>query len=194
MKLCWLLPIVGTLAACGYRTPLDPAGLGPTGVAGAGSGNPGDQPSPGGGLGTDDAGHGACYGTCMIPPGPVQPYPTLDELAAALVGVWQICTGGHALFGGAPSDTIGVEFAPSSRVDDSVWAGDLYFLKRTSAGPARGDGPSYHQSYRVVIDSTVTCRSDDDKTGSWFELMYSSCPREWWLSIPGGPRGTLASF
>ena len=135
--------------------------------------------STGGSPGADDAGVGVCHGTCLTSPGPVQLYPSLDELAAALVGVWESCTGGHELFGGAPSDTIGVEFGPSSPRDDSVWEGTLYFLRRGPSGPVRGTGQGYQQSYGVVDDMTVSCRSADDRSGSWFELMYSSCPQEW---------------
>ncbi len=199
MKL-WLLTLVSSLAACGGgRTPLDPGLLGrASGAGGTGMPSLGNPQPTGGNTGTgpgiDDAGNGACHGTCLTPPGPVELYPSLDDLAAALVGVWQICSGGPALFDGAPSDTIGVEFTPSSVSTYGAFVGALFFLKSSPAGPVRGDGPAYQQRYQVADDMTVSCRSADDKHGSWFELMYSSCPREWWFEIPGGRSGTLASF
>ena len=206
MKLLHLLSIVAMLAACGGgRTPLYPPEHEPTGGAGGADhtslttlqqtgGGPGGSVV----LGSTGAGSlasdGTCHGTCASPPGPVALYPTEADLASALVGVWDICSGGHALFGGAPSDTIGVEFGPSTLTDYGSWAGTLYFLKDSSAGPVRGQGSAYQQSYQVSDDMTVLCRSADDKSGSWFETIYSSCPREWWLKSYSGNQGTLASF
>ena len=210
MKLLWLLPVVELLAACGGgRTPLYPPGGEPTGGTGGADpasltnsqhtgGSPGGNTSVGsagaGGLGINDTGNAACHGTCDAPPGPLALSPSEADLASALVGVWDICSGGHALFGGAPSDTIGVEFGPSTPTDYGTWVGTLHFLKSSSAGPVRGQGAAYEQSYQVSDDMTLSCRPGNDQSGSWFELIYSSCPREWWLKDISGRRGTLASF
>jgi hypothetical protein len=196
MKLLGLLMLAGLLAVCGGgRTPLDPGPTGPTGGGHGGSGaDLGNPRQTGGSPGVDDAGHGACYGNCQTPPGPVQVNMTFDELAAVVVGVWQICSDGHGLFAGAPSDTIGVEFGPSSPKRAWGWEGNLYFLKRGPSGPVRGDGPDYQQTYQVVDDMTVSCWSPGDKFWSSFESMYSPCPRELWLEKENGHNGTLASF
>jgi hypothetical protein len=207
MKLLWPLLVVGLLAACGVgRTPLYPPGDEPSGgTGGAGltnprhtGGSPGGDTNVGnagaGGLGGNATGNSVCRGTCDVPPGPVALRPTEAELASALVGTWDICSGGHALFGGAPSDTIGVEFGPSTLTGYGTWVGTLYFLKSGSAGPVRGRGAAYEQSYQVSDDMTLSCRSSSGQSGSWFELMYSYCPQEWWLKDLSGRKGTLASF
>ena len=111
-----------------------------------------------------------------------------------MIGVWQICSDGHGLFAGAPSDTIGVEFGPSTSNGDGGGEGNSYFLKSGPSGPVRGDGPDCQQTYRVVDDMTVSCWSLGDKYFSHFELMYSPCPRELWLESQNGRNGTLASF
>jgi hypothetical protein len=170
MRLLGLLTLAGLLAVCGGgRTRLDPGLAGPTGSGYGGSGaDLGNPRQTGGSSGVDNTGDGTCHGTCLTPPGPVQIYPTFDELAAAVIGVWQICSDGHGLFAGAPSDTIGVEFGPSTSNGDGVWTGNLYFLKSGPSGPVRGDGPDYQQTYRVVDDMTVSCWSPGDKFYSGF--------------------------
>ncbi len=156
----------------------------------------GNPSQSGGSPGVSDAGNGSCHGTCQTPPGPVQIFLTFDDLAAAVTGVWQICSDGRGLFAGAPSDTIGVELGPSTTegIANGVWQGKIYSLKRGPSGPVRGDGPVPQQSYQVAKDMTVTCRSLDDKSWSSFEIMYSPCPRELWLESQSGHNGTLASF
>jgi hypothetical protein len=188
MKLFELLVIAGLLATCGGgRTRLNP---GHTGASSHG-GRDADLGGPGS-IGADDA--GVCPGGCATPPGPAKVYPSLDELAAALVGEWAICFGGHALFTGAPSDTLGVEFGPSSSTGNGSWRGNLYFLKRGPSGPVRGEGQNYQQTYAVVDDRTVSCWSPDFKDSTSFELMYSPCPRAWWFWGLNSRQGTLAPF
>ena len=192
MKLLWLLSLAGLLAACG-RTPLDPHGLTQAG-GGAGTADAGNPPQTGGRPGIDDAGQGTCYATCSTPPGPVQIYPSNAELAAGLVGVWRICSGGPSLFTGAPSDTIGVEFAPGFANSDLGIEGDVYFLKKGPSGPVRGQGADYQQTYEVD-EGVIYCRSTSRDIGSDFSLKYSPCPREWWFENEyRWQTGTLASF
>jgi hypothetical protein len=200
MKLASLI-LALALVACGVgRTPLDPPDRGPpargSGGSGAGGNGAGGTGQTGGSSGVTTAPDGTCYGNCTVPPGPLKLSPSLDELAAALVGVWQICSGGHAFFSGAPSDTIGVEFGPPALTDYGSWTGDLYFLRRGRSGPEHGDGPAYRQTYYLADDYTLSALSQNHDKSSSFELKYSMCPTQWWLESPHHADGsvTLAPF
>jgi hypothetical protein len=188
MQIFWLLPLAGLLATCG-RTPLEPTGPTQTGGGTGGSvTNPGNPTRTGGSLGDGGAGDGTCYGTCSTPPGPVATLPSDAELLAGLVGVWRICSGGPSLFTGAPSDTIGVEFAPPVADSGPDIEGDMYFLRKGPSGPVRGPGSDYQQTY-MLDDGVLYC------TGNDFGLKYSPCPREWWFENEYRHNaGTLASF
>ena len=194
MKLHWLLTLGCSLAACG-RTPLDLGDSRPTGGSpGLGDGTLGNPEPTGGSPGVSDANGGTCYATCSTPPGPIQANATSAEIAAALIGVWHICTGGHALFTGAPSDTIGVEFAPPITGGPSDISSIMYFLRKGPAGVVRGEGSDYQQSY-TVGERQVSCHSIPERIACNFDLKYSSCPREWWFyNFEHGQKGTLASF
>jgi hypothetical protein len=194
MKLFWLLPLAGLLATCG-RTPLDPTGPIPAGgISGGSDANPVNPTQTGGSPAVGDASGGTCYATCSTPPGPIQVWPSNADLLAGLLGVWRICSGGPAIFTGAPSDTIGVEFAPPTPDGGPDIEGDMYFLRRAPSGPVRGPGSDYQQTY-LLDDGVLYCHSIPKKIGYGLSLKYSPCPREWWFaSEDWNHTGTLASF
>jgi hypothetical protein len=193
MKLLGLLTLATLLAACGGRTPLDElAWRSKGGSTGSPDGDLGNPTATGGGPGASDAGAGACYGRCSTPPGAIALDPSIGP---AILGIWEICSGGHDLFTGSPSDTIGVEFTPPGPGGNTGLLGDLYFLKRGPSGPVRGEGSAYHHTYEVIGNSDISCRSQGDTIWYDFSLRYSPCPREWWLqNSPHSNEGTLASF
>jgi hypothetical protein len=148
----------------------------------------------GGSTGVYDAGDSACSATCKTPPGTVQIYPSDADLWAGIVGVWQICAGAYSIFIDAPSDTIGVEFAPPSTDVASDPVGNLFFLTRGPSGPVRGAGFDYQQLYQVS-DGVLYCHGSYN-SGYDLGLKYSPCPREWEMATWGNPNtaGTLVPF
>ena len=186
-ELRWMLALAGLLTACEHQ------GL-----------NRGSPKTNGGNPGVYDAGDGACSATCSTPPGTIQLYEgnaaSNDELWAGLIGVWQICSRAYEVFLAAPSDTIGVEFAPPSTEDASVPQGNLFFLTRGPSGPVRGGGFDYQQTYEV--DRGVLYCHTSYSSGLGFSIKYSPCPREWqvdatnatYLSAGSRRRATLVPF
>jgi hypothetical protein len=124
----------------------------------------------------------------------VQNHPSDADLWADIIGVWQICSGRYSIFNGAPSDTIGVEFAAPSPASDSEPVGNLFFLTRGSSGPVRGAGFEYQQLYDVR-QGVLYCHPSYN-SGYDLSLKYSPCPREWEMATWGNPNsaGILASF
>jgi hypothetical protein len=153
----------------------------------------------GGTPGVYDAPDGTCSATCSTPPGPILLYEDFAQsdalLRAGLVGVWQICNGAYSVFHDVPSDTIGVEFAPPPDADASFPEGNLFFLTRGPAGPVRGVGFEYQQTY-VVSEGVLYCHMSYNAGDGW-EIKYSPCPREWQIEYSySGPirQATLVPF
>ena len=190
MKPSCLLIAAALLAGCGGRTPL----LLTDGAARSG-GDSSDPSQAGVRPGSYDAGDPACLAGCSTPPGPLQVDLSEADIVAAIVGVWRICYGSPGLFVSAPSDTIGVEFAPPhTRDDDGDFVGNLYLLVQGGSGPLRGDGVAYHQTYQV-IGNYVMCDTDRREYVYQLAFKYSPCPRELWLEDHWhGHSGALASF
>jgi hypothetical protein len=195
MKLHCLLTATALLAACGGRTSLlDLGKQNPTGGA-VGSDDGSDPSQTGVRPGSYDAGDPNCLGTCSMPPGPLQVHFSEAEIGAALIGVWQICYGGAAIFTGAPSDTIGVEFAPPHTQDESGDPiGTMYLLTKGTSGPVRGNGVAYQQTYEIT-GGVVLCASYQREHVYDLGLKYSPCPREWWFqNWEWNQSGVVASF
>ena len=188
--------------ACGGRPALDtPAATPPsstTGASGAGS-------SPGSASGAStvtapDAGAespppvsgspppppaSTCAATCATPfAGAALATPA--EVAAALVGRWQICAGADEWRNDAPVDTVGIEFTPPDGPGAGVAAGpsgDFYYLVAGPDGtPARGADDAHHLRYTVVTTAQVDLTNAAG--GSfWVAPTASSCPRQLQLRI-----------
>jgi hypothetical protein len=108
------------------------------------------------------------------------------------LGSWRICYGGHEIFTDAPSDTIGVEFAPLTSGATADIEGDMYLLRQGPLGPVRGPGSDYQQTY-IIGGGVVYCHSK--LAGYAIGLKYSPCPREWWFENDAtNHAGPLASF
>lgn len=141
-----------------------------------------------------DAGDPACSARCTTPPGTIQIYPSDADLWAGIVGVWQICAGASSIFVDAPSDSIGVEFAPPSTELGSDPAGNLFFLTGGPTGPVRGAGFEYQQIYDIS-NGVLYCHGSYNSVYS-VGLKYSPCPREWEMATWGVMEhaGTLVPF
>ena len=161
-----MLTLASMLAACDHHAP-NPK------LAGS---------SPG----VYDAGADTCPATCSTPAGTVRTFHSDADTWAALIGVWQICSGAYSMFADAPADTIGVEFAlPHTDLpyDAAATRGNMYFLTRGQSGLARGGGFEYQQTYEVV-GGWLNCYQYYD-SGYAFRPTYSPCPREWKLDDGG---------
>jgi hypothetical protein len=143
----------------------------------------------------------ACFASCCIPAGTVQPFSTVDEVYGAMVGRWQICAGGlTAAFPDAPADVIGVEYGPVPPASDASAAtptGNMYYLVQGPSGPVRGEGFAYQLTYDVSQEGPSSFQLNMHPTpnsGFGGSFRYSPCPTE--LSISGYPSGsaTLVPF
>lgn len=130
----------------------------------------------------------SCTATCSTPAGTVQPFECVDQVYGWVAGQWQFCTPAPWLAAGAPSDSIGVEFAPVSlanaecEVDSGVTCptGDMYFLVQGTSGPVRGSGFAYQWTYDVSLEgsSYQFNMHPTPNSGTGGSLLYSPCPTE----------------
>jgi len=181
-ELLGLVMLAGWLAACEQHA----------------FGRGGPKPNAGS-PGAYDAGDDTCPATCSTPPGTILLYEGNDDsderLRAGLVGAWQICFGAYSVFLWAPSDTIGVEFAPAPVVDAAWPEANMFFLTAGPSGPVRGAGFEYEQTY--VLSGGVLYCHDSYNSGNGWEIKYSPCPREWQIEYSySGPvrKATLVPF
>jgi hypothetical protein len=159
MRRIWPLMLAGLLAACEHQASPKPNGVSP---------------------GVYPPGEDTCPATCATPVGTLQVPASDADIWAALVGVWQICSGVHSIFLSSPADTIGVEFAPAHTdlpYDAAPALGNLFFLTNGPSGPVRGGGFDYQQSY-AVERGTVLYRKYPNYSADGFGAVYSPCPRQ----------------
>jgi hypothetical protein len=180
-ELLGLLTLAGLLAACEQHA----------------LGRGGPKPNAGS-PGAYDAGDDTCPATCSTPPGNIVPWGAAnsdERLRAGIVGVWQICFGAYSIFHWAPSDTIGVEFAPAAPIDAAWPEANMFFLIAGPSGPVRGAGFEYEQTY-VLSGAYLYCH-DSYNSGDGWRIKYSPCPREWQIEYDyTGPleKATLVPF
>jgi hypothetical protein len=126
----------------------------------------------------------SCYASCCTPAGTIEPYTSVDQLYSSLLGKWQFCTGiENWQWLGAPTDAIGVEFAPSSTpppTDGGPVSGDMYFLVQGSSGPVRGTSADYQGSYGADRDAwySIGLYGPNGHNGWSTTVLYSPCPTE----------------
>lgn len=157
------------------------------GIAGASGGgavpyDPSDEPE------------GICPATCEDVAGAVLPLQTEQAFYTAIIGRWLICGDGLAVFGGAPADVIGVEYAAPTLVQLPFappglrLSGDMYYLVDGPDGVERGQGFDYQLTYDVSVDSAGNPRPIQlnmhpaPNAGFGGSFRYSPCPRQWELS------------
>jgi len=116
--------------------------------------------------------------SCSTPAGTAQVLGSLDDVYAMLEGDWWLCP---PTFPAAPSDAIGIRFAPGSSARDGGTEGGLaYFLVQGPTQPEPGAGFAYQLTYDVsILEGSVFQLTFDAVGGSWFgPITYSSSPKE----------------
>jgi hypothetical protein len=203
---------IALCASCGSSlvgVPPDDAGQtgGGSGAGGRATGSSGSGGASSGGAGggsSGGAGGGStCAATCATPAGTVQGFSSVEEVYAALVGLWQICPGAGRTFPTAPPDTIGVEYGPASPAptpNGSTAGGNMYYLVQGAAGPVRGAGFDYQLTYDVSPEGPGAFQLNmhpAPNSGFGGTFRYSPCPREFEISggsANPGDRAILVPF
>jgi hypothetical protein len=152
----------------------DAAGTYPTYDAGA--------PDPTEAAASDD---GAV--TCPPPSSLITP-DSASELASAVQGTWQLCTGLEtlqALIGA--DDIVGMWFGPVTSdgyactgSPEPCLGGDLFYLVQGASGLVRGSGFAYQSTYQITTDGpSVHLGVVDGSGGRWgTSARYSTDPHE----------------
>jgi hypothetical protein len=194
------------LAGCGGTGPIDVSGTTGKGDLGTGiAASPGTAAEPasdGSSLaGTGTAGTGAveicspdaegettpvapsCGATCGTPAGDVQQIGSIDAAYTVMQGRWEFCDDAWLTSAGAPSDAIGVDFAPASREptsSGSTVGGQMYYLVAGPSGPQRGQGFAYQLTYDISPEGSDSSSQINihpaPNSGFWIRLRYSPCP------------------
>jgi len=191
------------VAGCGAGslTP-DPGTAGTGGDTGGTTGSGGVSGTTGSG-GTGGASlPQTCPATCDTPAGTVYTFSSDVDVATALTGKWQICSGSGNTFH-APPDVIGVEYGPASvqpRAYGTAIGGDLFYLVAGANGPERGLGFDYQLTYDVTPGGPGWYQLNMHPTpnsGFGGSPRYSPCPEEFEISggsAAPGDRAILVRF
>ena len=164
----------------------------------------------GGGISSMGGAGGAsgpsCKATCATPTGTVQALTSVQDVYAAVLGSWQICSDmADWTAAGAPSDVIGIEFGPASsalKSNGDTVGGDAYYLVQGPSGPVRGAGFDYQLAYSVEDETEVYAGYFQFNlfAGATLvaagEVRYSPCPTELEIGFraPSAGKSALASF
>jgi hypothetical protein len=138
----------------------------------------------GGSAGQGTGGAGGTGGTTCIEgcgtAGPVRNFSKVDEVYAAIRGLWQLCPTLGIAFD-APPEVIGIEFlAPKSG-----GIGDMYYLVRGASGaPTRGVGSNYQRTYDISFTGAQFALNVQRPTGiAPGTLRYSECPQQFEVNV-----------
>ena len=122
-----------------------------------------------------------CGATCSTPSA-VGSLATSADVAAALLGRWQVCSGADEWRNWAPTDTVGFEFTAPNGVGptgDADPSGDFYYLVAGPDGaPTRGADDAHHLRYDVPSGRQLNLTRADGGAFTAAPLRASSCPRE----------------
>jgi hypothetical protein len=178
----------GDAGASGASGGASGASGGASGASGGAGGEPGGSGgtagSNGGGAGgSNPTDGGVCYAACGTPAGTVQAFSSNIEVYAALVGSWQICSGGGKVFANAPEDTRGIEFGPPGEK-----GGDVYYLVQGASGLERGAGFDYQLTYDVSQSGSFLQLNLHPTPNSGFapSFRFSPCPTQWQMGAMYG--------
>ena len=166
-------------------------GSGGTTVGSGGSGTGGSTGGSGGSGATGGTGGsgGTCRAGCNVPAGPLRDFSSVDEVYAALAGLWQICPTTGVAFD-APRDAIGVEYvAPKPG-----GGGDMFYLVPGPTGPIRGTGFAYQRTYDVsFVAGRFQLNTQRPAVVASATLRYSPCPEQFEVNV-SAMVGLIARF